>query len=360
MKSVLLSAGLAACVLLVGCQPDAGEFDPPASNGGDEKASDDTGETRTLSDIVSGVERDCAVVDCKAAIGGGEAHLRATARSYALGPLPDFFDCVREEGGLLIASHRAGPAPGYPENAIETLDYATDQGLLIHEIDVVESRDGVLFLLHDRTLGRTTTGDGAVADTDWDTIRTLNLKGNDGQITGFTPPKLSDVLLWAKTRGVIVELDKKPTTSFRNIISHVRAADAEDHVVLITYNDNQAIEVAGLAPDLMMTAGVNSRDHQEELEAAGVNFDNVVAWMGTRNPNPRAFAAVGSRGVETAFGTLGRPGDRLDDTYWADGDPSEFQDLVDGGLTLLATDAPYRTAAALSADDDVAAICGQS
>ena len=158
---------------------------------------------------------------------------------------------------------------------------------------------------------------------------------------------------------MIVELDKKPTTSFRNISSHVRAADAKDNVVLITYNDNQAIEVAGLAPDLMMTAGVDSRDHQEELEAAGVNFDHVVAWMGTRNPNLRAFQAVGSRGVETAFGTLGRPGDRLDDQYWADGNPSEFQDLVDGGLTLLATEAPYRVVDALGADDDVLKNCSR-
>lgn len=275
----------------------------------------------------------------------------------SLGPLPEFFDCVRESGGLLIASHRGGPAPGYPENAIETLDYATDYGLLIHEIDVVESRDGVLFLLHDRTLGRTTTGDGAVADTDWEDIQSLNLKDNDGQITAFNPPKLSDVLLWAKSRGVIVELDKKPTTSFRNIISHVRAAGAEQNVVLITYNDNQAIEVANLAPDLMMTAGIDSADHQAELEAAGVNFDHVVAWLGISNPNPRAFEAIGRRGVEAAFGTLGRPGDRLDDTYWADGDPSEYQDLVDGGLTLLATDEPYRVADALTADDQVLTDC---
>ena len=157
---------------------------------------------------------------------------------------------------------------------------------------------------------------------------------------------------------MIVELDRKPTTSFRNIISHVRAAEAEDHVVLITYNDNQAIEVANLAPDLMMTAGVDSREHQEELEAAGVNFENVVAWLGIRDPNPRAFAAIGGRGVESAFGTLGRPGERLDDQYIADGDLSEFQDLVDGGLTLLATDEAYLVADYLTADDDVATTCG--
>ncbi len=326
MKTLLPSVA-AAALLLTACQPEASEFDPPASSEAAEAVDQISEPTET------------------------EARL-------SLGPLPAFFDCVRETGGVLIASHRAGPAPGYPENAIETMEYATSQGMLIHEIDVAESRDGVLFLMHDRSLGRTTTGDGAVADTDWETIQTLNLKDNSGAITSFTPPALSDVLLWAKQSGALVELDKKPTTSFRNIISMVRAAGAEDNVLLITYNDQQAIEVANLAPDLMMTASVNSREHQQELEAAGVNFDHVVAWMGTRNPNPRAFAAVGGRGIETAFGTLGRPGERLDDQYIADGDLSEFQDLVDGGLTLLATDEPYKVADFLTADDDVAAVCG--
>lgn len=327
MNRLLPALVTAASLFVLGCQQEPTTIDPPATAPGDSASA--------------------TVVE-------------TSAPQISLGPLPAFFDCVRENGGLLIASHRGGPAPGYPENAIETLDYATEKGMLIHEIDVVESRDGVLFLLHDRTLGRTTTGNGAVADTDWATIQSLNLKDNDGKITDFTPPKLSDVLLWAKQRGVIVELDKKPTTSFRNIISHVRAAGAEDNAVLITYNDNQAIEVANLAPDLMMTAGLDSRDHQTELEAAGVNFDHVVAWLGIYNPNPRAFEAIGNRGIETAFGTLGRPGERLDDQYWSDGDPSEYQELVDGGLTMLATDAPYRVVEALTADDDVLETCGQS
>ena len=275
------------------------------------------------------------------------------------GSLPDFFDCVREEGGMLIASHRGGPAPGYPENALETLQHATAAGIRVHEIDVAESRDGVLFLMHDRTLGRTTTRRGPVADTDWADISTLKLVDDDGEVTDFHPPKLSDVLLWARDAGVIVELDKKETTSFRNIISHVRAAEAEDNVVLITYNDDQAKEVARLAPDLMMTAGVNSREHQEELEAAGVDFTRVIAWMGTSNPNPRAFEAVGRRGIEAAFGTLGRAGERLDDVYWEDGDPSEYEDLVAGGLILLATDEAYRVADALDADERALATCAK-
>ena len=282
----------------------------------------------------------------------------AAVGEFSVSDLPAFFDCVRENSGMLIASHRAGPAPGYPENALETLQYARSEATVIHEIDVVESRDGVLFLMHDRTLGRTTTGDGMIADTDWSEIETLNLIDNDGRVTDFTPPKLSDVLTWAVESGSIVELDRKPTTSFRNIIREVRAADAQNNVVLITYNDDQATQVARLAPELMMTAGIDSPEHQAELEAAGVDMTKVIAWMGTRDPNPRAFRAIGARGIETAFGTLGRLGNRLDDEYLADGDPSEFQDLYEGGLTLLATDAVYEVARALDADDQAMRACG--
>ncbi|MEL6861298.1 MAG: glycerophosphodiester phosphodiesterase family protein [Pseudomonadota bacterium] len=327
MTPRLLTALIASGFFIAACQEEVAPFDPPVS----------TPDAQVIERV--------------------QAVEESPARASRLGALSDLFDCVRERDGMLIASHRGGPAPGYPENALETLSYATSQGIVIHEIDVVESRDGMLFLLHDRTLGRTTTGDGAVADTDWADIQNLNLKDNSGAITEFTPPKLSDVLLWARANQVIVELDKKPTTSFRNIISHVRAAGAENNVVLISYNDDQAIEVARLAPDLMMTASVKSAAHQKDLEAAGVNFDNVIAWMGIRNPNPNAFRAVEGRGVETAFGTLGRPGERLDDVYWSDGDPSEYQDLADAGLSLLATDEPYRVAEALTVDDRAIELC---
>ncbi len=327
MKRVLPAIVVASILGVVACKQEAAEFDPP-------------------SDFV---RTDVRLPDDA-----------AVPARRSPGPLPEFFDCVRENGGMLIASHRGGPAPGYPENALETLKYATASGIIIHEIDVAESRDGILFLMHDRSLGRTTTGSGAVADTDWTTISSLNLEDNSGRRTAFTPPKLSDVLLWARDAGAIVELDKKETTSFRNIISHIRAAKAEDHVILITYDDRAAEEVARLAPDLMMTASLHSRSHQGELERGGIDMNNVIAWMGTREPNTRAFEAIGSRGIETAFGTLGRPGERLDDQYIADGNLQEYRDLAEGGLTLLATDEPYRVAEELSVDDNALALCGKT
>lgn len=271
--------------------------------------------------------------------------------------LPDFFDCVRESGGVLIASHRAGPAKGFPENAIETLQFGFDNGIRVFEIDIATSRDGVLFLMHDRSLGRTTTASGAVANADWDEIARARLIDNDGRTTGFNPPKLSDALLWAKDNGAILEIDKKATTGWRSVITSIRAAGAENNVLLITYNDSDAGLVQELAPEMMLTAGARGDRDLSKLSRLGVDPAKVVAWTGTERPDSLAWERLIREGVEPAFGTLGRRSERLDTQYWADDDPSEYRDMIRDGLVLLATDEPYRVAQALSEDNRALNAC---
>ena len=281
-----------------------------------------------------------------------EVATTAPVEAVPIAPLPDLFDCLRTSGGAVVAAHRGGPAPGYPENALETLQNGHAQGIHAFEIDVSESRDGVLFLHHDDRFGRTVRGDGYVADTDWADIARLRLKDSEGEVTGLHPPKLTDVLLWAKQHGALLELDRKQTTGFRNIVEAVHAAEAEHNVIMISYSDEEAGTIAKLDPALMMTASARGDRDLAKLEALGVDRTRVIGWTGTREPDPPAFERLLQEGVEPAFGTLGRKGERLDDQYWADGDGSEYQRLVDDGVVLIATDEPYRVADYLLADDE--------
>ncbi|MGE6699079.1 glycerophosphodiester phosphodiesterase family protein [Hyphomonas sp. NPDC076900] len=275
------------------------------------------------------------------------------AMSTALtAPLPDFFNCLRENNGVVVAAHRGGPAIGYPENAIETMQYGFERGIRVFEIDVAESRDGVLFLHHDDQFGRTVDATGYNSDTDWATIAGYRLKDIDGEVTSFHPPKLTDALIWARNTGAIVELDRKKTTSFANIWAAVVAAGAEGNAILISYSDEEAAEIARVAPGAMMTASAFGGRDIERLEGLGVDRSRVIAWTGTREPDPAAYARLLAESVEPAFGTLGRPGERLDDQYWADDDGSEYQRLVDDGVVLIATDEPYKVAEWLTADDE--------
>ena len=298
-------------------------------------------------------EAETATAETEAAA-AGPADEAAPARAVAL---PELFDCLRKSGGALVAAHRGGPVEGYPENARETLTHGFNQGIRVFEIDVATSRDGVLYLHHDDKFGRTSRAEGYVSDTDWADAARIFLRDGDGRTTEFHPPKLSEVLVWAKLSGAIVELDRKKTTGFRNILEEVKAAGAEHNVVMVTYTDEEAAEVARLDPHIMMTASARGGRDIETLEALGVDRTRLVAWTGTEEPDPPAFERLVKEGVEPAFGTLGRKGERLDDQYWEDGDGSEYQRLIDDGVVLIATDAPYQVADWLDADDTGWAAC---
>lgn len=258
---------------------------------------------------------------------------------------------------MVISAHRGGYVDGFAENALSTLKNGYENGLRLFEVDVSRSKDGVLFLHHDRTLQRTTNGSGAVVNWDMDEIEYLQLMDTSGTLLDEAPPRLDAVLEWAVNQDVLLQLDRKDPVEFAQIVRAVRDAGAQNNAILISYNDEQAIEIARLAPELMMSASVNSREHQAVLEAAGVEASRVIAWTGTRNPNGAAWRALARRNIESAFGTLGRPETQLDARYFADGDLSEYQDLVDQGLHVLATSKAIAVADYLTVDDRTLETC---
>lgn len=266
------------------------------------------------------------------------------------GELGAWFDCLRQRGEAVIGAHRAGPAPGLPENALSTMAATLlRNGNALLEIDVQSSKDGVLFLLHDDRLERTTTGSGLAREQDWARLAQLNLRDNGGVVTGARIPTLEQALLLAKAQGGVVQLDVKRGVDFAAVVDAVRGAGAGQHVIIITYRDEDALAVARLAPELMISAGVNSPAAAERLIAGGMRRDRLLAWTGTRVPDADLFAALRAAGIEPLFGTLGRPGERLDDIWLADGDASEFAALERVGVVVVATDRGREVEVALGA-----------
>ncbi len=272
-------------------------------------------------------------------------------------PLMARLDCLREAGGVLVIGHRGGPTRDYPENAIETFDRTLRAGTPAIEIDIAQTKDGVLVLMHDEELERTTTGEGLVSDHTWEEISKLKLETYN-KTTDFAPPTLAAALDWAMKNNAVVELDTKRSASFDPVIAAVRAARAENNVFIITYTDDQAVEVHQKAPDLVITATVNSVAHLDELLARGVKADRLVAWTGIETPDPPLWKALADRGIESAFGTLGPRSKSLDGKYWEDDDGSEYDTLVQGGASIIVTDITDKVSRQLSAPAEKARTCG--
>lgn len=280
--------------------------------------------------------------------------------SPAQGPaMAGFFDCLRETGGVAVSAHRAVSAPDQPENSVSAIE-ATGRAIpnAILELDAVLTRDGALVLMHDETMQRTTTGRGRVAEMTLAQVRRARLRASNGALTREAPPTLGQALDAAGRVGAIASIDLKPAEGgstvdlARAVIDQVRRSGAQDRVILITYTDADARAVAAMAPEMMISAGLDGTDELRGLDPA-----QVLAWTGTREERPTLWRALRDAGVEVQFGTLGAEGVRRDDRYAADGDVSEYRDLARQGVTVIATDTPLAVKSVLEAEMAKAATC---
>lgn len=269
-----------------------------------------------------------------------------------------YFDCVRD-GGVAISAHRAVSALDQPENSIAAIE-ATGRAIpnAILELDAVLTKDRHLVLMHDDTMDRTTTGRGRVADLTLAQVKQARLKASNGALTRAAPPTLGEALDAAGRVGAIASIDLKPADGettvdlARAVIDQVRKSRAGNRVILITYNDADARSVAAMAPEMMISAGLGGVD-----DLSGLNPAQILAWTGTREERPALWRALREAGVEVQFGTLGAEGVRRDDRYAADGDVSEYRDLVRQGVTVIATDTPLAVKSVLGAEVAKAATC---
>ena len=109
-----------------------------------------------------------------------------------------------------IMGHR-GAAAGAPENTLESLRLAADQGAAMVEFDVKLTADGAPILMHDEDLDRTTTGRGPVAATALADIRGLDAGGWFADAwRGARVPTLEDAIGLLEERGVTANIEIKP------------------------------------------------------------------------------------------------------------------------------------------------------
>jgi glycerophosphoryl diester phosphodiesterase len=247
-------------------------------------------------------------------------------------------DCLRQHDLAVVAAHRGQPDQSAAENAMSSFTASLAAGVPFLEVDVATTSDGALVLMHDDTLDRTTTGAGPTTSRTLAEVLALKLERPDGTVLDERVPKFPDVLAWGRRAGTYFEVDVKRATRFEDVVNAVNAAGMENRALIVTYTLDDAKKVHTLDPRLMISV---TMEKPEDLAAArqAIPPDRMLGWTGTSKPQASLFAALRNAGVEPIFGTLGRPGARLDDVYAADGNLSEYPDLVRAGVVMIASDA---------------------
>lgn len=131
-------------------------------------------------------------------------------------------------GGIEIVCHR-GANHFAPENTLACAQLALEQGCHYLELDVRESADGELVVIHDPTLERTTNGTGAVADWTLAQLRQLDAGAWFSPVhKGQRIPTLAEMIALCQRFGAQMYLENKSADPAK-IIALVEAMNFAGH-----------------------------------------------------------------------------------------------------------------------------------
>ncbi len=111
-----------------------------------------------------------------------------------------------ESGYVSVVAHR-GDWRNSPENSMRAFERCIAMGVDIVEIDVRQTADGELVVIHDASVNRTTSGKGKVAEMTLAEVRDLRLRAGHGAVTQQQVPTLEEVLKLCKGK-ILINIDK--------------------------------------------------------------------------------------------------------------------------------------------------------
>ena len=148
---------------------------------------------------------------------------------------------------MIIIGHRG--AAGYlPENTLACAQKAIDLKVDMVEIDVQMSKDGVVIVLHDRDLYRTTDGKGEVGEMDFDEIRKSNAGARYEGFSGFEPvPSLEEVIQLVSGKAELLVEIKDGNSVYldieKKIIALIERFSAHDWCIVQSFRDDVLFRV---------------------------------------------------------------------------------------------------------------------
>ena len=248
---------------------------------------------------------------------------------------------------VMVASHR-GDWRNAPENSLKAYELAIAMGVDIIEVDLAKTSDGVVVIMHDQSIERTTNGKGKPSDYTLAELKNFHLKNGLGRLTKHTIPTLEEVMLLAKGK-VLVNLDKS-YACYEEAYQVLKSTGTLDHAIFKT--DKTYAELQQTYPALLKEitfmgvvniskpgARTIISDYQQAIKpvAFELNFStDTVALL-----NDKAFFRNGGSKIWLNSLWASLNAGHEDDLAFDEGNTKDSWDwLIAHGATILQTDRP--------------------
>lgn len=179
---------------------------------------------------------------------------------------------------MIVAAHRGGAGLA-PENTLEAYRNAIRIGADYVEIDVRETADGALVIMHDSAVDRTTDGTGEVSRLNASTIARLNAAAKYPGARRQRVPTLEDVARLCRGKiGIYLDHKSAPVRKVLGVLDRVRFGER-----IVVYGSLETLrEYRSLRPRWLLMPGHPADESQMKSLArtiAPVAFDgHALEW----------------------------------------------------------------------------------
>ncbi|WP_143962517.1 glycerophosphodiester phosphodiesterase family protein [Litoribacter populi] len=198
----------------------------------------------------------------------------------------------------IVCSHRGVTDPEKMENSIFSMNFSQKAGIKMHEIDIMETKDGELFLLHDKTLDRTTDLSGKIAEKTAEEIRKGKLL-----ITEEPIASLKETLSWAKDNEAFLMLDAKEAP-VHTIMNEVKTAKMLDQVMILTFSRERAREAFDYEHPYFVSVLITSEEDIQYYKDLSKGSNYLIGYV-NKNADLELYEKVRKANIPVVTDTMG-------------------------------------------------------
>ncbi|MDQ3134260.1 MAG: glycerophosphodiester phosphodiesterase [Acidobacteriota bacterium] len=189
-----------------------------------------------------------------------------------------FFTTLTPPASPLVIAHRGG-AGLWPENTLHAFTQAAALGVDMLELDVHATADGVLVIIHDPTLNRTTDGTGAISQLTLAELQRLDAGyrwSPDGGKTyphrgrGLTVPTLDEVLRAFPHLRFNIEPKQEQPSIVQPLCQMLRERGVTNRVIVGAFRSSVLEDFRRVCPEAATSASTSEASHFLALQRAGL------------------------------------------------------------------------------------------
>ena len=235
---------------------------------------------------------------------------------------PDLSAASSEE--TLVIAHRGGKGL-WPENTLYAFHRAVELGVDVLEMDIRSTSDGVIVVIHDEDLSRTTNGAGPVNEINLSELKTLdaghNWTSDKGQThpyrgQGVTVPTLSEVFEAFPNEPLNIEIKQVTPDIVQPVADLIRKHNGAGRVTVASFDADTLKRFRKSFPEVSTSATatevtisyVLTQLRLGSFYVPSANLLQIPEYAGKRQiASPRFVRTTQMNGLEIHVWTINKP-----------------------------------------------------